>query len=251
MEISCNGTHPGMQQLLTSLLALLIAASALASLAAAATSSSTPTLSWSSQLSITIDAGNGSAIVKGSALVSPDHKSWAFGVVVGTNTTDGVIPVAFGIFKAVDTSSPVPTWGWKPLSSSQIASATVSFEPGAELVLLVKWRNSSSSGSSVAWSSDTGGEAQAVALTNTGQLLLLDANNQTIWQRPGEAEAPGPASASAPLSPCPANICLLPPPPSSSPPGPPSPPRSPSPSTATRATFHAPLLLIFLLLSLL
>lgn len=235
----CNGAHG-----LSLLQVVLVAAAALSVIRGAASakssSSSAATLSWSSELSITIDSGNGSAIVKGSALLSPDHKSWAFGVVVGTNTTSGNIPVAFGIFKAVDSIGPEPTWEWKPVSSSDIASATVSFSPGEELVLLVEWRNGTSSDSSIAWSSDTGGDAEAVALTNSGQLLLLDAQNKTIWQRPG---VPDLASAPAPLSPCPANICLLPPPPSSSPPAPPSPP---SRSVASDTTFPTSLVLLLL-----
>ncbi|KAH7288861.1 hypothetical protein KP509_31G047200 [Ceratopteris richardii] len=205
---------------------------------AASNGDASPTLSWSSELSITIDAGNGSAIIKGAALVSPDLKSWALGIVVGTNNTDGLIPVTFGIFKATDPKSPVPTWKWQPVTSTDIASATVSFSPGEELQLLVQWRNGTSDGNDVAWTTDTGGGAEAVALTNTGILLLLDADNKTISQYP----PPSPSSTPDTLSSCPSDICFYPPPP------PPPPLKLPPRSAASSSSPSLHLLLWFFFL---
>ncbi|KAH7288860.1 hypothetical protein KP509_31G047100 [Ceratopteris richardii] len=249
MAICC--TIAKLSQRQVALASALVAALLIRVACAASSGDALPTLSWSSQLSITINVGNGSAIIKGSALVSPDHKSWALGIVVGTNNTGGLIPVSFGIFKATDNSSPAPTWEWQPVNRTDIASGTVSFSPGGELQLLVKWRNGTSQ-NPVAWTTDTSGNAQAVALTNTGMLLLLDADNKTIWQYPPATQGPSPAP--APMTACPADICLLPSPPPPAPPAPPplapvAQPKSPSRSAASASSPSFHLLLCFFFLA--
>lgn len=156
------------------------------------------------------------------ALISPQNVWW-LGLQTGAGgslANASQIACYFGVFQS-PASTPNPSWYWQAISPSvDIASATISFSSGSQLQLIVDWRNGTNN--SVAWSSDTNNSVQAVALTDDGQLLLLDSQNHTVWQ----------ARSQNALAPCPSDLCLS------------SPPSALAPAPSGATSLHSSLALI-------